>query len=122
MEAHMADIREAARRQNEREAAGRAELRERITFSEQQLIEADLQRDMQKAVRLALRNDAQALSQQVMDLDSMRRAGWPVNFTFTRDGIAYQVSTEVGNGQAVVHVEEIGQPEQLALEPVEEFA
>jgi hypothetical protein len=45
-----------------------------------------------------------------------------MNFTFTRDGIAYQVSTEVGNGQAVVHVEEIGQPEQLALEPVEEFA
>jgi hypothetical protein len=45
-----------------------------------------------------------------------------VNFTFTRDGIAYQVSTEVGNGAAVVHVEEIGQPEQLALEPVEEFA
>ena len=45
-----------------------------------------------------------------------------MNFTFTRDGIAYQVRTEVGNGQAVVHVEEIGQPEQLALEPVEEGA
>ena len=45
-----------------------------------------------------------------------------MNFFFTRDGVSYQVSTEVGNGQAVVHVEEIGQPEQLALEPVEEFA
>jgi hypothetical protein len=76
MEAHMADIRQAAQRHGEREASGTAELRERITFTEQQLLEADVQRDMQKAVRLAMRNDAQALSQQVMDLDSMRRAGW----------------------------------------------
>ena len=72
----MTDLRQAARRHEAREAAGTAELRERITFSEQQLLEADVQRDQDKAVRLAARNDAQALSQQVMDVDAMRRAGW----------------------------------------------
>jgi hypothetical protein len=72
----MTDLRQAAQRHEAREAAGTAELRERITFSEQQLIEADLQRDQDKGLRLAIRNDAQALAQQVMDVDSMRRAGW----------------------------------------------
>ena len=74
----MTDLRQAAQRHYEREAAGTAELRERITFSEQQLLEADVQRDMQKAVRLALRNDAEAEALQLVDMDvaALRRAGW----------------------------------------------
>jgi hypothetical protein len=72
----MTDLRQAAQRHEAREAAGTAELRERITFSEQQLLEADVQRDMDKGQRLAMRDARTALELQVMDLDSMRRAGW----------------------------------------------
>jgi hypothetical protein len=73
----MTDLRQAAQRHDEREAAGTAELRERITFSEQQLLEADVQRDMQKAVRLALRNDAYAAAFQLQESDvaELRRVG-----------------------------------------------
>ena len=74
----MTDLRQAAQRHDEREAAATAELRERITFSEQQLIEADLQRNLQKGLRMALRNDAEAAALQLIDMDvaALRRAGW----------------------------------------------
>ena len=74
----MTDIRQAAQRHDEREAAGTAELRERITFTEEQLLAADVQRDLQKGLRLALRNDAEAAALQLIDMDvaDLRRAGW----------------------------------------------
>lgn len=39
-------------------------------------VAADLARNVNKGPRLAARNDAQALSEQVLNLDAMRRAGW----------------------------------------------
>jgi hypothetical protein len=45
-----------------------------------------------------------------------------MNFSFVRQGIAYQVRTEVGNGPAVVHVDELTPQEQQSLEPAEEIA
>ena len=73
----MADIREAAKRHDEREAAATAELRERITFSEDQLLAADVQRNLQKGLRLALRNDAYAAALQLQESDvaELRRVG-----------------------------------------------
>ena len=73
----MTDLRQAAQRHDEREAAGMAELRERITFTEEQLLEADVQRDLEKAKRLALRNDAYAAALQLQESDvaELRRVG-----------------------------------------------
>jgi hypothetical protein len=73
----MTDLRQAAQRHEAREAAGTAELRERITFTEQQLLEADAQRDLIKGVRLALRNDAYAAALQLQESDvaELRRVG-----------------------------------------------
>ena len=74
----MTDLRQAAQRHEAREAAGTAELRERITFSEDQLLAADVQRNLQKGLRMALRNDAEAAALQLIDMDvaALRRAGW----------------------------------------------
>jgi hypothetical protein len=45
-----------------------------------------------------------------------------MNFSFVREGVAYQVSTEVGNGPTVVRVDELTPQEQQSLEPAEEIA
>ena len=74
----MTDLRQAAQRHDEREAAGMAQLAERITLTEEQLLAADVQRNLQKGLRLALRNDAEAAALQLIDMDvaALRRAGW----------------------------------------------
>lgn len=48
----------------------------RVEVSEAQAEEIDRAMDADKAQRWHQRNDAAALSAQVMDLDAMRRAGW----------------------------------------------
>ena len=73
----MTDLRQAAQRHDEREAAGMAELRERLTFTEEQLLAADVQRNVEKGLRLAMRNDAYAAALQLQESDvaELRRVG-----------------------------------------------
>lgn len=62
--------------QDEPEPVDRGPLTIPAELSEDEWLEADVVRDRNKGPSLAARNDARALTAQVMDLDAMRRAGW----------------------------------------------